>query len=402
LIEAITVLKRDLKGWVFLAVRSQAETTRIRYLLGLCSPAERERVEAEYFNDADAFEKMVGAEDDLIDAYARGELTTEERRRFEERFVNSSRGRERVQFARAFTGAVVPPVVTKRVYGLARIAAVAAVVVVVVLSWLVIDRWRMNDELRELRAAHAKLSEETAELKLKTDVERARVAEVTAELQDLRAQADKPKPREVGPTRNQRVSRPKVKNDRETVASSPSQKLDQPPILTQEATLEFRVKKITQLPLEAKDVEGLLSLQPGITRDGYVAGDRENQSNITLDGVDIVAASFTIFLASHSESAGGEMTAHVAKLRPWFRFYLHLDTPARHTDYRVIIENAKGRRITSLDWIEPLTPNQITIDTPVINAADLPSGDYKLTLMGKEPKGSFKRVARYSFKLIRN
>jgi hypothetical protein len=34
-------------------------------------------------------------------------------------------------------------------------------------------------------------------------------------------------------------------------------------------------------------VNDLLSLQPGVTRDGYVAGGRSDQANITLDGVDI-------------------------------------------------------------------------------------------------------------------
>ena len=31
----------------------------------------------------------------------------------------------------------------------------------------------------------------------------------------------------------------------------------------------------------------LLTLQPGVTRTGYVAGGRSDQANITLDGVDI-------------------------------------------------------------------------------------------------------------------
>ncbi len=45
--------------------------------------------------------------------------------------------------------------------------------------------------------------------------------------------------------------------------------------------------QITQLPLEARNVVDLLSLQPGSTREGYVTGARADQSNITLDGVDI-------------------------------------------------------------------------------------------------------------------
>lgn len=49
----------------------------------------------------------------------------------------------------------------------------------------------------------------------------------------------------------------------------------------------FVTRQITQLPLEGRNVTNLLSLQPGATRDGFVAGARADQSNITLDGVDI-------------------------------------------------------------------------------------------------------------------
>jgi len=45
--------------------------------------------------------------------------------------------------------------------------------------------------------------------------------------------------------------------------------------------------QITQLPLEARNLVDLLSLQPGSTREGYVTGARADQSNVTLDGVDI-------------------------------------------------------------------------------------------------------------------
>ena len=60
-------------------------------------------------------------------------------------------------------------------------------------------------------------------------------------------------------------------------------------INTQDATLgnNFESRQITQLPLEARDVTSLLTLQPGTTREGYVAGSRSDQGNVTLDGVDI-------------------------------------------------------------------------------------------------------------------
>ena len=49
----------------------------------------------------------------------------------------------------------------------------------------------------------------------------------------------------------------------------------------------FERKRIVDLPLNANNVVGLLSLQPGVSRTGYVNGGRSDQSNITLDGVDV-------------------------------------------------------------------------------------------------------------------
>ena len=60
-------------------------------------------------------------------------------------------------------------------------------------------------------------------------------------------------------------------------------------INTQDASLgnTFESNQITQLPLEGRNLVDLLSLQPGATREGYVTGSRADQSNVTLDGVDI-------------------------------------------------------------------------------------------------------------------
>jgi len=70
-----------------------------------------------------------------------------------------------------------------------------------------------------------------------------------------------------------------------TVAAGPGEVL----INRDDATLgnNFINKQITQLPLEARNVVSLLTLQPAVTREGYVSGARSDQSNVTLDGVDI-------------------------------------------------------------------------------------------------------------------
>ncbi len=58
---------------------------------------------------------------------------------------------------------------------------------------------------------------------------------------------------------------------------------------TEDASLgnNFVPQQITQLPTNLRRVNDLLTLQPGVTREGYVAGGRSDQANITLDGVDI-------------------------------------------------------------------------------------------------------------------
>jgi len=60
-------------------------------------------------------------------------------------------------------------------------------------------------------------------------------------------------------------------------------------INTTDATIgnTFESRRITELPLNAGNVVGLLSLQPGVTRTGFVNGGRSDQANITLDGVDV-------------------------------------------------------------------------------------------------------------------
>jgi hypothetical protein len=68
---------------------------------------------------------------------------------------------------------------------------------------------------------------------------------------------------------------------------------------TSDATLgnAFGTKPIVQLPLNARNVVGLLALQPGVTftansdtavdRSGSVNGGKSDQANVTLDGVDV-------------------------------------------------------------------------------------------------------------------
>lgn len=77
-----------------------------RYLLGEMSDAERAELEREYFEDAMLFEQLVQAENELVDAYARGQLPPETRGRFERHYLNHPARRERAEFAGALDAAL--------------------------------------------------------------------------------------------------------------------------------------------------------------------------------------------------------------------------------------------------------------------------------------------------------
>lgn len=61
------------------------------------------------------------------------------------------------------------------------------------------------------------------------------------------------------------------------------------PLNTTDASIgtTFESRRIEDLPLNARNIVNLLSLQPGVTRLGEVNGARRDQANVTLDGVDV-------------------------------------------------------------------------------------------------------------------
>ena len=82
------------------------ENTCERYLLGELSEQEQTQLEEEYFANDALFERFLAVKDDLIDAYARGELAADKRRRFEKHFLASRPRQERVEEAKGFIRAV--------------------------------------------------------------------------------------------------------------------------------------------------------------------------------------------------------------------------------------------------------------------------------------------------------
>jgi len=80
---------------------SPTDATLARYLLGDLPPGEVEQLDERGVVDAVFAERLRSAEHDLADAYARGELSADDRRRWERTFGASAAGRDQLRLAQA-------------------------------------------------------------------------------------------------------------------------------------------------------------------------------------------------------------------------------------------------------------------------------------------------------------
>jgi hypothetical protein len=105
---------------------------------------------------------------------------------------------------------------------------------------------------------------------------------------------------------------------------------------TQDASLgnNFVNQQIAQLPLEARNVAALLTLQPGVTREGSVTGSRADQANVTLDGVDINE--------QQSNQIGSTSSSDASTLSPGTNTVLRLNAEAID-EFRVVTANPNAQ-----------------------------------------------------------
>ena len=79
----------------------EEESVIRKFLLGELSPEEGHYLEERQFLEQDYFQQIQAAEDDLIDEYLYGDLTANERERFEQRFLSKPERREDFRAAKA-------------------------------------------------------------------------------------------------------------------------------------------------------------------------------------------------------------------------------------------------------------------------------------------------------------
>jgi hypothetical protein len=96
-------------------VNFEKETLMLRYFLGDLSEEERGRFEEEYFRDDQVFAELQTVETELIDSYVRGELSESEREQFETRYLQSPDRKEKVENARCLMAALTEAAEWKQV-----------------------------------------------------------------------------------------------------------------------------------------------------------------------------------------------------------------------------------------------------------------------------------------------
>jgi len=83
-------------------IKTKDENTLRKYLLGDMPPEQQEELELWLMSDGEAYDLLVAAEDDLIDASLAGRLKGDEVTRFSKHFLAAPERRRKLQFGRSF------------------------------------------------------------------------------------------------------------------------------------------------------------------------------------------------------------------------------------------------------------------------------------------------------------
>lgn len=91
---------------------SEHEKLLVDYLLGELPEAEQIRLEERFFTDEESYQELLALEDELRYDYAAGGLTPAQRTQFAQRFLATTQGRDRTEFASAVLERVAAAQVT--------------------------------------------------------------------------------------------------------------------------------------------------------------------------------------------------------------------------------------------------------------------------------------------------
>ena len=282
-------------------INSQEDLFR-RYLLGELSAAEQTALEDEYFDDESKYDQLCKAEDELLDAAARGSLSEADRERFERSYLVNPQRRRRVMFAKALAQVVDENRAAKRVAPqtaggerverpdtrlswlsqLARLprslrfalSTTAALLIVLGGTWLAIETSRLR-----ARLAEARREDETQRRQAQTQSQRiadleAQYRQLAEERERLQAQLQAAKEK-VSPTPAPVFFALSLRGFRDSGGQEPRPLII--PRGAEEARLrinltenEFPGYQVMLLKADGKEVFAIKGLSPQATRNGYV------------------------------------------------------------------------------------------------------------------------------------
>jgi hypothetical protein len=273
-----------------------------RYLLGELSEAEQTALEDKYFIDPSEYDRLCKAEDELLDAAARGALSEADRERFERNYLTNPQRRRHVMFAKALAQVVDENRAAKRTapqsVGRARIersgsrlfwlshlarlprglrlamSTTAALLILLGGTWLVIETSRLRARLAEaLREGEARRLQEQTQARQIAYLEE-QYKQLAEERVRLQAQLQSAK-ENVSPTSAPVIYALSLRAFRDSGGQEPRPLII--PRGAEEARLrinltehEFPGYQVILLTADGKEVFAIKGLSPQATRDGYV------------------------------------------------------------------------------------------------------------------------------------
>lgn len=185
----------------------QDDRQLVRYLLGLLSERDTQRLDEASIADDEVASRLVTLENDLVDAYVKGTLEPELRHRFESFYLATPRRREKVEFARRFlqvvdrageaagpagpkAAASSPEGGTREAHSLwSRLRSplmAAAALLLLMLGVVGLQNFRLRQGLSEVRTALGEQDRRARELATELAASRAAEAESSRALQRAR------------------------------------------------------------------------------------------------------------------------------------------------------------------------------------------------------------------------
>ncbi len=311
------------------------------YLLGDLAEEERDHLEERLLADEEAFSRLEVVEEDLIDAYVKGELSGAEKQSFKSRFLATPERRGRVAFRRALetqlaseTPAEMRPRNKNGNPRALRLAVAANILMALGVGWLVAQTMNLRGQVEELASQRAQALEERESLNGRTEALSLRLA------------------------------------DREARAEELGQ------------ILKEQVKELS------RNGEEIASLQGSLATSRSAAEQRRSQPLVA-----------SVLLSMGVRSRGGSPLLRLPRVVDWAELQVDLDGDDGYDDFRVILRTTSGAQVWSRKGLAATVTewgSELRLRLP---GRLLTRGGYELAVEGLAASGDVLPVGFYDFRV---